>query len=991
MKYRFCKAVFLILLFVTGALNAQAQNYNLKIKLVDKNNGEPVGYATVAVTPDGKTEVFKYSQSDGNGAAEIKNIPAGKYKVSAILMGYQTYEEVVSIDKNVDLGTKQMEVEADFLKGATVTDIGNPITVKKDTISHNVTLIKSGDNDVLEDLLKKLPGIEVSSDGSITANGKTINKIQIEGKQFFLDDPTIASKNLPANIIERVSVVDKKSEQAEFTGIDDGEEETVLDLGIRKGMMNGWFGNLMGGGGYDLQGKGAINDPRYQAAAMIANFTESKQLAFIGNANNTNNRGFNDMAANAMGGMRGGGMRGGGGGGGMGGGFGGNGISSSYMAGFNGGYTWKDKSEIVGNAMFNGNERYVEEKTARSTDQKDGSTLYAYDDGYTRTSTWGVRAGARADWKISKNTSLLFEPNFNVGWGDFDEKSVFSTDRGRNDAIKKVNEGNSASFGDSHNQAANGRILWRQRLGKAGRTISVNARYNVNNSEMEGYNQSVTRTFEEIGESYLDGQPVYWTDSTVVDQMYRTRSKSMGANGRVSYTEPLGKNFYLEANYNYNYSRNSSVKDTYDKGTGGYNVQNVEYSSNIENEVHRQNIGFNIRKQEEKFNFTLGASLQPQTTHNKTVRGVNSLDTTLRVLNWSPNARIDFNFSDYSMLRLNYRGNSSQPSITQMMPVPDNSNPQRVTLGNLGLNPSFSHNMNVMFNRTNMKTYASFNANLNFRYSTNNIVNASWYDDNGVQYTVPMNNDKGAWSAGAFIMYNTPIAKSKFSIMSFTNTNYSTGVSLQGTSDIDGSNERSYLNLANYTQNINQTVSAGENLRLTYRDDIVEVSVGGGTRYSQTWYTIKSKNIAPTFTSNVETRFIAKVPNVINVSTDARYTFYNGYNAGYNDPRLVWNAEISKQIIRNQFTLALKAYDILNQSKNTYRTTRDGYVQDTQNNTLGRYFMVSLTYRFGTFGGRRGGDRMGPGGPGRGPGGPGGFGGPGGGPGGFGGGPGRRF
>lgn len=973
MRYNFLRSILLTFFTLCLATAVQAQSYNLKIKLVDKDNGEPVGYATVAVTPDGKTDVLKYSQSDDAGLAEIKGIPAGKYKVSAMLMGYDNYEEVVDIRKDTDLGTKTMAVQANFLKGATVTDVGNPIIVKKDTVTHNVTLIKSGDNDVLEDLLKKLPGVEVSSDGSITANGKTISKIQIDGKQFFLDDPSIASKNLPANIIERVSIVDKKSEQAEFTGIDDGEEETVLDLGVRKGMMNGWFGNVMGGGGYDMQGKGAVNDLRYQTAAMVANFTEKSQLAFIGNANNTNNRGFNDMAAGAMGGMRGGGgFRGGMGGGG----FGGNGISSSYMAGFNGGYTWNDQSEIVGNAMFNGNERYVEEKTSRQTFQKDGSTLYADDEGFTSTRTWGVRAGARADWKISPNTSLLFEPNFNLGWGSFEDRSTFSTDRGENGSISKVNDGNSASFGDSHSQRANGRILWRQRLGKPGRTISVNARYGINNSDMEGFNQSVTRTYDYIGDSYINGDPVYWSDSTVIDQKYNTQSKSMNANGRISYTEPLGKNFYLEANYSYNYSKNTSVKDTYDKdGNGNYSVKDDYYSSNISNQVHRQNAGINFRKQEEKYNITVGASLQPQTTINQTRRGGIDTTLTLKVLNWSPNARIDFNFSDYTMLRINYRGQSSQPSINQMMPVPDNSNPQRVSLGNMGLNPSFSHNMFVMFNNTDMKTYASFNANLNFSYRTNNIVNASWYDDNGVQYTVPMNNDKGTWSTRAFVMYNTPIGKSRFSVMSFTNANYSTGVSLVGDAGIDGSDERSYLNIANYTQNGNQTLSVGENLRLVYRDDIVEASVGGGTRYSQSWYTISKNNHPATWTSNVDGRFIAKIPDVLNISTDARYTFYNGYNAGYNDPKLVWNAELSKQIFKNRFTLAVKVYDILNQSRNTYRMTTDNYVQDTQNNTLGRYVMASLTFRFGTFGGQRGGGMRGPGGPGRGPGGPGGWGG----------------
>ena len=982
MKYRFCKAALLVLLLVGAAFGAQAQNYNLKIKLVDKGTKEPVGYATVAVTPDGKTEVLKYTQSDGNGLAEIKGIPAGKYKVSAMLMGYDDYTETLDIRQNVDLGTKEMAVQANFLEGATVTDVGNPITVKKDTITHNVTLIKTSDNDMLEDLLKKLPGVEVSSDGSITANGKTVSKIKVGGREFFLDDPSIASKNLPANIIEKISIVEEKSEQARFTGIDDGEEETILDLGVRKGMMNGWLGNFMAGGGHDMVEQGAAhNDFRYQGAAMLANFNEKSQLAFIGNANNTNNRGFNDMAASAMGGMRGGGMRGGMGG--MGGGWGGNGIASSYMAGFNGGYTWPNKSEVVGNAMFNGNERVVEEKSSNQILLQDKSWQISDEEGYTLTNTYGVRGGVRADWKISDKTSILFEPNFNVGWGNFEDKSEFASfRRSENDQERKVNEGNSLSTGESNSQRANGRILWRQRLGKPGRTLSLNARYAFNNNAMEGYNQSLTRTFSNIGNDPETNEPVYWTNDKVIDQKYYTKSQTQSINGRLSYTEPLGRNFYLEANYSYNYSRSLSTKDTYDKGTSGYDVIVPDYSSNISNEVHRQNAGFNFRKQEEKYNFTLGASIQPQTTHNKTVRGVNSLDTTLKVLNWSPNARLDINFSDYKMLRINYRGQSTQPSLTQMMPVPDNSNPQRVTLGNLGLNPSFSHNVNMRYNSTNMKNYASFNVNANFSYRTNNIVNATWTDDAGVTYTLPINNDKGAWNAGTFIMFNSPIAKSKFSIMSFTNSNYSTGVTLIGNKSINPADELSYLNMDNYTQNTNRTVSAGENLRLVFRDDIFEVSLGGGTRYSQTWYSNATNNRPATWTSNVQGNFIAKVPNIINVQTDARYTFYNGYSSGFNTPRLVWNAEISKQLFKNQFTLAVKAYDILNQSRNTYRSDQGSNIQDVQNNTLGRYIMVSLTYRFGNFGGQRGG-MHGPGGPGRGPGGPGR------GPGGWGGG--RRF
>ena len=947
-----------------------AQSYSVKVRLVDAKTGDPVSYATVSLTPDGKTVVDKYSQSGEGGDAVIKGVKPGKYTFRGNLLGYEDFEKQIEVrNGDLDLGDCKMKVQVNFLEGATVSDVGNPIVVKKDTIEHNVSLMKSSDNDMLEDILKRLPGVEVSTDGSITANGKTINKIYVDGKQFFLDDPTLASKNLPAKIVEKVRVVEKKSEQAEFTGIDDGEEETVLDLGIKKGMMNGWFGNFMAGGGYDHQGKDAVNDPRYQGAAMVAKFTEDDQLAVIANANNTNNRGFGDMMASSMGGMRGGGMRGGMGGGPMGGGGGmrGNGISSSYMLGFNGGHTWDDKSEIVGNIMGNGNDRLVREKTAKTTFMKDsGTELFATDNSESRTTTYGVRAGARADWKVSKETSLLFEPSFNLGWGSFDEKSDFTTDNMMNGKVTgRINDGNSYSHGESTSQNASGRFLWRQRLGKPGRTLSLNARYQFSKTDLDGLNQSTTN--------------VYGNDPScaIVDQQYDQLSKSNSLRTRFSYTEPLGGNFYVEGNYSFNYSKNQSSKDTYDKNgaTGQYTVRDEEYSSNVTNKVYRHSAGISFKKQEQKYNVTVGANFQPQTTINDRHAG-SSIDTTitLKTFNWSPNARVDFNFTDYKMLRLNYRGQSTQPTINQMMPIPDNSNPQKITLGNMSLNPSFSHNMMAMYRTTNTETFASMDANVNFSYNTRSIVNASWYDASGVQYTIPMNNDDGAMSARVFLMFNSPIAKSKFSIMSFTMGNASTGVSFVGKEGIVSDNPDSYLNIKNYDKNSYSTVSVGENIRLIYRNDVLEISLNGGTRYSQTWYEVSKDNKPSTWTSNLGGNVILNT-DVINLNTDCRYTFYKGYGEGYNDPTFVWNAEVSKQIFKRRFTVAIKAYDILNQSRNTYRTTQENYVLDTQNNTLGRYIIASLTFRFGTFGNRRGGGHGpmggGPmGGPGRGPMGP---------------------
>jgi hypothetical protein len=408
MKNKLFKAVTFVLLLFPTLLSAQRGGFTVKVTLTDVETGAGVEFATVSLTAEGSDQAYKYVLTNEKGLAEIKGVRPGNYYIKGELMGYVPYQDTIIVDKNIDLGTKKMNVEVHFLEGATVTDLGNPIVIKKDTIEHNIGLMRVTDNETLEDILKRLPGIEVSSDGTITANGKEIKKITIDGRTFFLDDPQLASKNLPAKIIEKVRVVDKQSEQAEFTGIDDGEEETIIDLSVMKGMMNGWFGNIMAGGGSDVRGKDddgvAIkNDFRFQGATMIAKFSESDHIAFIGNANNTNNRGFNDLAGSMMGGMRGGGMRGGG----MRGGWGGrNGISTSYMAGLNGGKTFDNKSELTGNYMFNGNERVVEESTAKTTFKQDGTSLFATDDGYSITNTYGVETCVFAQYLRHYNLTI---------------------------------------------------------------------------------------------------------------------------------------------------------------------------------------------------------------------------------------------------------------------------------------------------------------------------------------------------------------------------------------------------------------------------------------------------------------------------------------------------------------------------------------------------------------------------------------------------------
>ena len=546
-------SVLAALLLFTVPGYAQAI-YSIKVKLSDAKTSEPVAYATASVSVKGESSALKYVLTDANGEAVIPKLKKGTYVFKAELMGYKPYQQEISIDKNVDLGTVKMHEDAEVLDAARISDVGNPIVVKKDTIEYNASSFKTSENDMLEELLKKLPGVEVEADGTITANGETIKKITIDGKTFFLDDPQLASKNIPAKMIEKVKVVEKKSDQAQFTGIDDGEEETVIDLSMKAGMMQGWFGNVMAGGGHDVPGAGSdMNDMRFQGAAMVGRFTDKSQVSVILNGNNTNNRGFNDMAGSMMQGMRGGG---GGMGMGMGGWGRGNGITTSWMGGLNGAFTLlDDKMDLAGNYLYNGSDNFVQEEVEKIIYKDGGVRQLSSENGFGDTFTQGNRFGMRLEHEFSDNTSILFEPQFNFGSGYFSEYSDFTTWEQASEAADtvRINDGWDRSQGWNDSWSTSGFLLFRQKLGKQGRTFSANIRYSLSDNNLLGSNQSHTNV-------YTQGQ----SPDVDVNQYYDQNSSSSSLNGRLVYTEPLGKGFFFEANYMYSWNRNKSVKNVWD-------------------------------------------------------------------------------------------------------------------------------------------------------------------------------------------------------------------------------------------------------------------------------------------------------------------------------------------------------------------------------------------------------------------------------------------
>ena len=964
---------FLLALFMCVTASAQV---TVKLRLVDAKTSDPVSFATVSLTVKGETTPAKYVLSDSHGAATIAKVKKNTYVLKAELMGYKTYSQEVKLEKDVDLGDVKMEEDVEVLDAARVTDIGNPIIIRKDTIEYTASSFKTSDNDMLEELLKKLPGVEVEADGSITANGETITKITIDGKTFFLDDPQLASKNIPAKLIEKVKVVEKKSDQAIFTGIDDGEQETVIDLTMKPGMMKGWFGNVMGGGGHDVPGAGSdMNDWRYQGAAMMGRFTDKSQISVILNGNNTNNRGFNDMAGSMMQGMRGGGGMGRG----MGGWGRGNGITTSWMGGLNGAFTLLDEDmELAGNYLYSGSINDVMEESSKITYLEDGSRLLNDEKGTGRTMTQGHRFGIRLEHKFSENTSILFEPQFNFGYGNFNQTSEFVTATERDGVSTPTNEGFTSNLGNNDNWRTSGFLLFRQKLGKPGRTISANFHYSYSNNNLNGYNQSLTNV--------MDAESQAWT-AEVVNQRYDQNSQSTSLSGRVVYTEPIGAGFFFETNYQYSWNQNTSFKDTYNSGVSPeqwpliFNpdgeVRDLIYSNEIDNISQNHRAGASLTYQKEKVRAQLGAAYNPTITDNVT-SGHDPYHNVSH--NWSPQAMLNYEFNDNTNLRFFYWGRSAQPSTNQLLPVPDNSNPLNISLGNPNLNPYFNHNLRGNFGYTNKQTFTSVNARFGASLVQDAITSAQWYDPSGVQYSIPVNGP-GTGSADLRVMVNSPFGKSGFSIFSMTFGRYNQSNSFIGSGALQSDKyydaesatfdyvafNRDYADLAassDFVNNKTQIASFTQRLRLTYRSDLVELTLGGRTRMSKSWYTMKNSELAATWNNQVDASMNWTIPGGINLIADVDYNWYNGYTTPQED-EIILNAEITKLLFKDKCTLALKAYDILGQSKNLSVSDSANYHIETRNNTLGRYIILSLTYRFGNFGGAGGG--RGPGGPMRGP------------------------
>jgi len=691
------KKIFIALFLLTISIASFAQSKTTVSGVVrDSTTNAPLDFATVVIASKAGVSAG-YASTNSDGSFEIKNITAGEWQLTITFVGYHTLTKTIRVSgETQNIGTLKLREDLVRLQEVVVTAIGNAMIVKKDTIEYNASSYRVAEGAMLEDLVKKLPGTEVDSDGKITVNGEEIKKVMIDGKVFFADDPQVATKNLPANMIEKVQVVNRRSDQARFTGIDDGEEETVLNLTIRPGMKNGWFGNVMAGGGYE---------DKYQGGGMVANIKDDRQISILASGNNTNNRGFNDIAGSMMQQGRGGGgggtqMRFGGGSSGgasmnVGGtrmSIGGNGLMTSWLGGVNA-YNEFGKNKQVkatGNYFYNGTETKLDQSRYRQNIFDNDSLSFYNQTTNSVSRTQGHRVSGEVEWTLNENSSFVFKPTINYGIGSFDEKSNYATTL--DNLLDTVNNGHSIASGDNTSISFNGDILFRHKFKTQGRTFTANFVFGYSDNTLDGYNYSKTRFFE-------FGIPV----DSIIDQQYTTASRSYSTNTRLTYTEPLGNNYYLEMAYRVRTNYSTSDKETFNKDIfGNYNDLDDLYTNHYQNLFVNQQAELSLRSVREKYNWTVGVTAQPSYIRSEG-RGEEAFSR--NSLNFSPNGNFTYNFSNTKMFRADYRGRTNEPTISQLQPVPDNSNPLLERLGNPNLDPAFTHNLRLSYRNTNPQSF----------------------------------------------------------------------------------------------------------------------------------------------------------------------------------------------------------------------------------------------------------------------------------------------
>ena len=909
MKSGKCLLMLLMILFSPMAF-AQQSGVNVTGSVVEQGSDTPIEQATVRLLNVKDSAMVRGVVSARNGSFTLKNVKKGSYLLHITFIGYDPLYQPLQITgkKNpVNVGKLELSDGAIELGEAVVIGKAPEVTVRNDTVEYNADSYKVTEGSVLEDLLKKMPGVEVDSEGKITVNGKEVKKVMVDGKEFFSDDPKVASKNLPAKMIDKLQVLDKKSDMAQMTGFDDGEEETVINLTVKPGMKQGWFGNAYGGYG---------SKDRYEGNAMVNRFVNNDQITFMGGANNTNNMGFSDLASTMFSGM--------GGGGGRRGGFGaGSGITSSGNAGLNFSKEFKpDKLTLGGNTRYSHSDNDARSKSDRQNILPGDSSSYDNSEAMSRTKSDNFGVDFRLEWKPDTMTQLIFRPSFSFSHSMNDNFSDATTLDNERDT---VNTNKSSNYSESNGYNLNASIDFSRKLNNKGRVFSATLSGGNSDSYSDGMNRSDIVYFNQTDA----------LKNSIIDQRSRYDNKGFNYRAYVSWVEPIGHNNFIQATYSISQRKQEALKNVYNQDADGiYNVLDSAYSQSYRNNFISQRASLSFKSQRAKFNYTIGLNLDPSYSSSENFVGDTTLSKiTRKVVNLSPMAQFNYMFDKRTNLRIMYNGRTSQPSMTQLQPVADISDPTNITIGNPDLNPRYTNNVFIRFQQFTPEKQRAFMIMANGSYIINDIVSYTSYNQETGVKTTTYKNVNGNYSGNVRMMLNTPLKNKKFSINSMTMASFA--------------NSNGYIN---EEKNTNRNLILSERGGIDFRSSYLDLGVNGNIRYNATSNSLQKENNQNTFNYGAGGYTTIYLPLNFKIESDVNWSTNSGYGDGFKQNEVLWNASASKSFLKNnQGTLRFKIYDILQQRSNISRSVTASYIQDSEYNTLGSYFMVHFIYRFSIF------------------------------------------
>ena len=969
------KRFFAILFCLIAAVSARAQfipgglfernQGSVLVKVLEEKTEAPVPYASAYLTAKNDTLITNFALTDTSGVARITKVTRGTYVLTVEMLGYKTYnkEHYFSFDwdrDSVDLGVIRLAEDAQMLDAAHVSAIGNPIEIRQDTIIFNASSFQVGQNQMLEDLLKRMPGMEVSKDGTVKYNGETIQKITVGGKTFFFDDPKMALKNLPAKVVDKVKVIDKVSDSEQFTGVAT-DREKVMDLEFKQEFQKGWFGNATVGAGTTVAGdrKDEMIDNRgflYTGNVMASGYNEKDQVTLVGGAYNApiseeNGiiviRNIDEDDTRIIGGGLGGG------------------IQTYGQAGANYNTTRIKGLESTAAANYNHSFSDSRGRSERTTFVSGGSDIFTGTESKNFVTNDNVKLNFELKNTNRKKYLFSFSPTVRYaggrteGYNDNESVQVAGGQR--------LNQASSSNYAESRQFSHNANLSFgiKELGGNKRRSVTLNGYYNLTDYDAGS---------REFSQTYLQAA----SDPIIRDLFYRTDNRNYSGQFRLSYNEPLAERWILSVDLSSFGSWRNNGKDAFDRtaGTPGfdpsvidkdnYTRKNDYYSTFTKNKYiyFNETVQFQYRK--DQTSVQLGAQMQ-ETLNEMRARSLGR-DTETGIgewlLDWSPYLNFRW-MKKQNSFDFSYNGRSSRPSAARQMPVLDIAVPTRLQMGNIYLKPSYSHSATGSIYLNNPQKQHNLNLYLTSSLIQRQTVMASWFDDDGIQYSIPVNSAKPAVSVSAFLNGRIALTQDKkLSLRTGFSATDSRSISYQNTRRLDGldvetfnynrfmedfwgdsSGSRFFSGQSGFSESVTNSLSLAPNVGLSYRGETITASLHGSTNYRSAHYSLDSAADTKTWSSSVYFDGDWSSKNGWELSTEVEYNFFKGFPSGYNEPYLLWNFGVNRSI--KQFSIGFYVNDILNSTRTTRHITTDNYIEDSMYNQLGRHFFITFKWNFG--------------------------------------------